>query len=225
MQKDINIVLLITLNCKLSYVFYVCIIKSQKMKYPTHPLEKAIHLATRAVVRMELQKADPIEDSLKAQLEQSNIDGLIKEAKGHYLGIISEVLGVENGEKQWENEWVTFVQNSAKCTEINGISYQNLYFPYLRVQLKQWLNQLLTGIEKQKKDLKIIERQGASPAEGSRMISEWLDMQQDFRECIVLCVALRAMNSPKASLWEEAQRVGEFYWQGLMDYEQQNYYK
>jgi hypothetical protein len=90
--------------------------------------------------------------------------------------------------------------------------------------LKQWLTQLLTGIEKQKKDLKIIERQGVSPAEGSRMISEWLDMQQDFRECVVLCVSLLSVNAPNAELWEQAQRVGEFYWQGLMDYGS-DYYK
>lgn len=212
------------MNRKVNYLFYVCIIKSQKMKYPTHPLEKAIHCATRAVIRMELRTANPHDDSMKAHLEQQGIDALIAEAKGHYLGIISEVLGVEDGEKQWQNDWSTFVQNSAKCTEINGISYQNLYFPYLRGQLKQWLTQLLTGIEKQKKDLKIIERQGVSPAEGSRMISEWLDMQQDFRECVVLCVSLLSVNAPNAELWEQAQRVGEFYWQGLMDYGS-DYYK
>jgi hypothetical protein len=162
---------------------------------------------------------------LKAELEQSNIDAFIGEAKKHYCEILTEVLGIENTEPQWKNEWATFVQMSAKTTTIDGIAYQNLYFPILQAQLKQWLDQLLEGIGKQKKDLKMIERTGASPKEGSRMIAEWLDMQQDFRECVVLCVALRAMNCPNASLWDEAQRIGEFYWQGLMDYEKQNYYK
>jgi hypothetical protein len=201
---------------------------TQKMKtltYPKHTLEKAIHAATRAVIRMEIRQADPIEDSMKATLEQANIDALISEAKQHYSEICTEVLGIENPEPQWKNEWATFVQMSAGTTTINGIAYQNLYFPILQARLKQWLDQLLEGIGKQKKDLKIIERTGASPQEGSRMIAEWLDMQQDFRECVVLCVALRAMNCPNASLWDEAQRIGEFYWQGLMDYENQEYYK
>jgi hypothetical protein len=93
------------------------------------------------------------------------------------------------------------------------------------LNLQQWLNQLLTGIEKQRKDLKIIERQGVSPAEGSRMIAEWLDIQQDFRECVVLCVALLSVNAANAVLWDEAQRVGEFYWQGIINHETANYYK
>lgn len=196
-----------------------------KRAYPQHTLEKSIHCATRAIIRMELQKTDPIEDSMKATLEQANIDGLISEAKQHYCEILTEVLGVENPEPQWKNEWTTFVQMSAKTTTINGIAYQNLYFPILQSQLKQWLDQLIEGIGKQKLELKLIERTGASPKEGSKMIAEWLDMQQDFRECVVLCVALRAMNCPNASLWDEAQRIGEFYWQGLMDYDNQNYYK
>jgi hypothetical protein len=195
------------------------------LTYPQHTLEKAIHAATRAVIRMEIRQADPIEDSMKATLEQANIDALISEAKEHYCEILTEVLGIDNPEPQWKNEWTTFIQMSAKTTTIDGVAYQNLYFPVLQLQLKQWLDQLLESIKKQKSDLKIIERTGASPKEGSRMIAEWLDMQQDFRECVVLCVALRAMNCPNASLWDEAQRIGEFYWQGLMDYEKQNYYK
>lgn len=196
-----------------------------KRAYPQHTLEKAIHCATRAVIRMELQKSDPIEDSMKATLEQANIDALIGEAKQHYCEILTEVLGIESPDGQWQNEWTTFIQMSAKTTTIDGVAYQNLYFPVLQLQLKQWLDQLLKGIEKQKADLKIIDRMGCSPSEGSKMIAEWLDMQQDFRECVVLCVALRAMNCPNASLWDEAQRIGEFYWQGLMDYENQEYYK
>jgi hypothetical protein len=214
-------------NVKVNYLFYVCIIKSQKMNkaYPKHTLEKAIHCATRAVIRIELQKTQPIEDAFCAELEQSNIDAIIREAKQHYCEILTEVLGIENPEKQWENEWATFKQNSSKCTEIDGTSYQNLFFPILRLNLQQWLSQLLSGIEKQKKDLKIIERQGVSPAEGSRMIAEWLDIQQDFRECVVLCVALLCVNRPNAELWDAAQRVGEFYWQGLINYETADYYK
>ncbi len=203
-------------------------LQSQKMKtptYPSHTLEKSIYAATRAVIRMEMQKAQPVEDSVKASLEQANIDALIGEAKQHYCQILTEVLGIESPDGQWQNEWTTFIQMSAKTTTINGVAYQNLYFPVLQLQLKQWLDQLLKGIEKQKADLKIIERTGCSPSEGSKMIAEWLDMQQDFRECVVLCVTLRAMNCPNASPWEEAQRIGEFYWQGLMDYENQNYYK
>jgi len=129
------------------------------------------------------------------------------------------VLGIESPDGQWQNEWTTFIQMSAKTTTINGVAYQNLYFPVLQLQLKQWLDQLLKGIEKQKADLKIIDRMGCSPSEGSKMIAEWLDMQQDFRECVVLCVALRAMNCPNASLWDEAQRIGELYWQGLIDHD------
>lgn len=208
---------------QIGFMFAITI--TQKMSYPSHKLEKSIHAATRAVIRMEMNQAQPIEDSMKAALEQTNIDALIAEAKQHYCEILTEVLGIENPEPQWKNEWTTFIQMSSKTTTINGVAYQNLYFPVLQAQLKQWLDQLLTGIEKQKKDLKMIERMGVSPKEGSRMIAEWLDMQQDFRECVVLCVALRAMNCPNASLWEQAQRIGEFYWQGLMDYENQQYYK
>ena len=193
--------------------------------YPSHTLEKALHCATRAVIRMEIRQHDPIEDSMKATLEQANIDALISEAKQHYCEILTEVLGIENTEDKWKNEWVTFIQQSAKTTDINGVAYQNLYFPILQADLQVWLTQLLTGIEKQKKDLKIIERNSSSPAVGNKELMEWLDIQQDFRECVVLCVALRSMNRPNASLWEEAQRLGEFYWQGLMGYEKQNYYK
>ena len=202
--------------------------QSQKMKthtYPSHPLEKALNCATRAVIRMEMQKAQPIEDSVKASLEQANIDAFISEAKKHYCEILTEVLGIENTEDKWKNEWATFIQQSAKTTTLNGIAYQNLYFGILQQDLKLWLDQLLEGIKKQKADLKIIDRMGCSPSEGSKMIAEWLDMQQDFRECVVLCVALRAMNCPNASPWDEAQRIGEFYWQGLMDYDNQEYYK
>lgn len=202
--------------------------QSQKMKthtYPSHKLEKAIYAATRAVIRMEMQNAQPIEDSMKASLEQASIDAFISEAKQHYCEILTEVLGIESPDGQWQNEWATFIQNSSKSTTINDVAYQNLYFPILQSQLKQWLDQLLYGIEKQKLELKLIERTGCSPSEGSKMIAEWLDMQQDFRECVVLCVALRAMNCPNASPWDEAERIGEFYWQGLMDYEYQNYYK
>lgn len=195
------------------------------MQYPHHPLEKAIYAATRAVVRMEMQKAQPIEDSLKSELEQTTIDAFILEAKEHYFDIVKNVLGIENAEGQWQNEWTTFIQNSSKCTEINGTPYQNLYFPILRSQLKQWLNQLLTGIQKQKKDLKTIERQGLSPKEGSKQIAEWLDIQQDYREAVILCVALMQVNSPNGEFWENAQRVGEFYWNGLIDYEKAEYYK
>lgn len=207
------------------HIRFAVITEMKTLTYPNHTLEKAIHAATRAVIRMEIRQADPIEDSMKATLEQANIDALISEAKQHYCEILTEVLGIENPEPQWKNEWATFIQMSAKTTTIDGIAYQNLYFPVLQLQLKQWLDQLLLSIKKQKADLKIIERTGASPKEGSKMIAEWLDIQQDFRECVVLCVALRAMNCPNASLWDEAQRIGEFYWQGLMDYENQQYYK
>ena len=210
---------------EIGFMFAITFTEMKSLTYPSHKLEKAIHAATRAVIRMELQKAQPIEDSIKASLEQANIDALISEAKQHYCEILTEVLGIENTEPQWQNEWTTFIQMSAKTTTIDGVAYQNLYFPLLQSDLKRWLDQLLTGIEKQKKDLKIIDRMGVSPSEGSKMISEWLDMQQDYRECVVLCVALRAMNCPNASLWEEAQRIGEFYWQGLMDYDNQRYYK
>lgn len=201
--------------------------QSQKMKtdtYPSHILEKSLYAATRAVIRMEMQKAQPIEDSTKAAIEQASIDAYIAEAKQYYCEIIKEVLEIPNPESTWETEWPTFIANSAKTTTINGIAYQNLYFPILQADLKRWLDQLLYGIEKQKLELKLIERTGYSPSEGNKIIGQWLDTQQEFREAIVLCVSLRAMNCPNASPWQEAQRIGEFYWQGLLDY-QQDYYK
>lgn len=205
--------------------FNFAAITEMKRAYPQHTLEKAIHCATRAVIRMELQKTDPIEDYWKALNEQVQIDSLIGEAKQYYCEILTEVLGIENTEDKWKNEWVTFVQQSAKTTDINGIAYQNLYFPILQADLKVWLDQLLSGIQNQKKELKKIQRNGLSPVEGNKVIMEWLDIQQDFRECVVLCVALRAMNCPNAKLWDEAQRVGEFFWQGQMDYDNNEYYK
>ena len=200
------------------------ITSEMKRAYPQHTLEKAIHCATRAVIRMELQKTDPIEDYWKALNEQVQIDSLIGEAKKYYCEILTEVLGIENTEDKWKNEWVTFVQQSAKTTDINGIAYQNLYFPILQADLQVWLNQLLDAIKQQKESLKLIERQSSSPAEGNRAIMEWLDIQQDIRECVVLCVALRAMNCPNAKLWDEAQRIGEFFWQGQLAYDNE-YYK
>lgn len=192
--------------------------------YPTHPLEKALHCATRAVIRMELQKAQPIEDYWKALEEQVKIDSLIGEAKQYYCQILTEVLGYENTEDKWKNEWTTFVQMSANTTNIDGIAYQNLYFPILQADLQVWLTQLLTGIQNQKEELKNIQRNGLSPAEGNKVMMEWLDIQQDFKDCVVLCVALRSMNCPKASLWDEAQRIGEIFWHGLIDFER-DYYK
>jgi hypothetical protein len=193
--------------------------------YPNHTLEKSLHAATRAVIRMEIRQHNPIEDYWKALNEQVQIDSLIGEAKQYYCEILTEVLGIEDTETKWKNDWATFVQMSAKTTDINGVAYQNLYFPILQADLAVWLTQLLSGIKNQKDNLKIIERHSSSPAEGNKAIMEWLDIQQDFRECVVLCVALRAMNCPNASLWDEAERIGQFYWQGLLGYERNNYYK
>ena len=96
------------------------ITSEMKRAYPQHTLEKAIHCATRAVIRMELQKTDPIEDYWKALNEQVQIDSLIGEAKQYYCEILTEVLGIENTEDKWKNEWVTFcyccTANSFKCT-------------------------------------------------------------------------------------------------------------
>jgi hypothetical protein len=139
------------------HIRFAVITEMKTITYPNHTLEKAIHFATRAIIRMDIRQADPIEDSMKATLEQANIDGLISEAKKHYCEILTEVLGVENPEPQWKNEWATFVQMSAKTTNIDGVAYQNLYFPILQSQLKQWLDQLLEGIQRQRLELKLIE--------------------------------------------------------------------
>lgn len=84
------------------HIRFAVITEMKTLTYPNHTLEKAIHAATRAVIRMEIRQADPIEDSMKATLEQANIDALISEAKQHYCEILTEVLGIENPEPQWK---------------------------------------------------------------------------------------------------------------------------
>lgn len=208
-------------------VIKFAITSEMKNTYPCHPLEKAINAATRAVIRMEISQHNPIEDSKMAALEQKKIEALIAEAKQYYIEIVTEVLDydVDYAQMKWNSEWTTFVQMSASATTINGIAYPNLYFPILQADLQVWLDQLLSAIKNQKDNLKLIERQSSSPAEGNRAIMEWLDIQQDIRECVVLCIALRAMNTPNAKLWDESQRIGEFFWQGQMGYDNNEYYK
>jgi hypothetical protein len=193
-----------------------------------HPLEESLNAFIRYIVYFDRYEAG--NDS------PENVESMNKwlaQAKEYYLINMEQTLNVTGvvAENYWHMDKLEFERNSLNThiCEITGKEYTLYYYPFYRIMLQRWKEQLHAVREENLEDLRNIQsltyKDGYTGQEMSDMVSSNMDDGADIREKMILCVTHLQVNIWNRMEYDEAGRHAEFYWQGVIQNEIDKYWK
>jgi len=199
---------------------------------------------------MESKQLQPIEESIRSfckylvyldKYEEGddsaeNVESMnqwLARAREYYLINMEQTLKVTGAvaENYWGMDKIEFERNSKKTyiSEVTGKEYTLYYYPYYRTMLKRWQEQLHAIRVENLEDLRNIQsltyKDGFTGQQMSDMVASNFDDGAEIREQMITCIAHLQVNTWNSVEYQEALRIAEFYWQGVIQEEIDKYWK